>query len=77
MRDSAYLKADMIEITLNGERAEIPEGLTLRTMVEHLKLPGELIAIEHNLQIVKRKDWASTKVKEGDTIEIVHFVGGG
>ncbi|MFI5173380.1 MAG: sulfur carrier protein ThiS [Terriglobia bacterium] len=67
----------MINVLLNGEKIQVPENLSLRDCVTHLGLPGERIAIEHNREIVKRKDWASREVREGDTLEIVHFVGGG
>lgn len=67
----------MIKVILNGENIEVPEKLSLRDFVAFLKLPGERIAIEYNRDIVKRKDWASVQVNEGDRIEIVHFVGGG
>jgi sulfur carrier protein len=67
----------MIHILLNGERIQVPEDLSLHDCVVHLGLPAERIAIEHNREIVKRKDWVSRDVKEGDTLEIVHFVGGG
>jgi sulfur carrier protein len=67
----------MIQVTLNGEKTEIPEKLSLQDFVAHFRFPGERIAIEHNREIVKRKDWASVEVRSGDTIEIVHFVGGG
>ena len=67
----------MINVILNGKKVQVPENLSLRDCVVHLGLQPETIAIEHNLEIVKRKDWAARNVKEGDTIEIVHFVGGG
>jgi sulfur carrier protein len=67
----------MIKIKLNGEDIQIPENLTLRGMADHLQLPAERIAIEHNREIVKRKDWPSVAVKDGDQVEVVHFVGGG
>ncbi|MBZ5537690.1 MAG: sulfur carrier protein ThiS [Acidobacteriia bacterium] len=67
----------MINVILNGEKIQMPENLSLRDCVAHLGLPAESIAIEYNLEIIKRKDWGSREVKEGDTIEIVHFIGGG
>jgi sulfur carrier protein len=67
----------MINVILNGEKIQVPENLSLRDCVTHLGLPAETIAIEYNREIIKRKDWGSTEVKDGDIIEIVHFVGGG
>jgi thiamine biosynthesis protein ThiS len=46
-------------------------------MVRLLELPRERIAIELNQAVIRRAEWPATKLREGDKIEIVHFVGGG
>ena len=66
-----------MQIQLNGEKKEIPEGLTLLTLIQHLALAPERLAVEHNLEVVRRTVWADTPISDGDRIEIVHFVGGG
>jgi thiamine biosynthesis protein ThiS len=66
-----------IEIFLNGERKMIPNGLTVAELVSFLELIPERLAIEYNLQILKRENWSKTPVSTGDRIEMVHFVGGG
>lgn len=67
----------LITIHLNGQAQEVPEGLTLATLLEWLKLPPDRVAIERNLEIVRRNDWRETPVQTGDRLEVVHFVGGG
>lgn len=67
----------MITIQVNGEKKEIPEGLTLIALLGLLKLPGDRIAVEHNLEIVPRNRWGETQISGGDRLEVVHFVGGG
>lgn len=67
----------MISIHLNGEPREVPEGLTLFTLVNWLKLPADRVAIEWNQQVVPKREWDETRVEGGDRLEIVHFVGGG
>ena len=67
----------MITVSLNGERREVPESLMLDGLLEWLKLPLDRIAVEVNLQIVRRAAWAQTPIREGDHLEVVHFVGGG
>jgi thiamine biosynthesis protein ThiS len=52
-------------------------GLSLRELVQFLKLKPEQIAIELNQVVVRRAEWPSTMLKEDDRVEIVHFVGGG
>lgn len=66
-----------MEVTLNGERRQVPDGLNLEGLLQHLGIKSERVAIEHNRHIVKRDDWAQAKVQSGDELEIVHFVGGG
>lgn len=66
-----------IEIALNGEPRAIPAGLDLVGLLVHLGLEPETVVVEHNRQIVRRQALAGVPVSQGDTIEIVHFVGGG
>jgi thiamine biosynthesis protein ThiS len=46
-------------------------------LIEELGLTPERLAIEVNRRIIRRADWPSTTLAEGDKVEIVHFVGGG
>jgi sulfur carrier protein len=64
-------------VTINGERREVPDGLTVLTLTEHLGMNGGRIAIERNLSIVPRAQWKETVIEPNDNFEIVHFVGGG
>ena len=66
-----------MNLQLNGEPREFPDGLTVATLVEHLGMKADRVAVELNLEIVPRTNWATTNLKEGDKLEIVHFVGGG
>ena len=64
-------------IILNGEPRTVPDGLTLASLVEHLQMKSDRVAIERNLEISPRTSWADVQLAEGDRLEIVHFVGGG
>lgn len=64
-------------LQVNGERREVTDSLSLAELVEALNLSPERIAIELNQNVVRRVDWATTKLSHDDRIEIVHFVGGG
>ncbi len=64
-------------VTINGEARQIPDGLNISGMLEHLGMPRERVAIERNLDILPRADWSATRVEPNDRFEIVHFVGGG
>lgn len=65
-----------IEIVVNGEPREVPPGLTVRGLLEHLGVAG-LAAVERNRVLVPRAQHGSVKVERGDALEIVHLVGGG
>jgi sulfur carrier protein len=66
-----------MKIKINGEAQEIPEGLNVTAMLEHLGMGNKRVAIERNLDILPRTEWNATPVEANDTFEIVHFVGGG
>ncbi len=66
-----------MEVTLNGEKKDVPPGLTVRGLIEHLGLTEGPVAVEVNREIVPRAEHATHAVREGDAIEVVHFVGGG
>jgi len=67
----------VISVTINGEVREVPAEIDLDHMLELFSLPNQRIAIELNNGVVRRKDWPNTLVRDGDKIEVVHFVGGG
>jgi thiamine biosynthesis protein ThiS len=66
-----------MKITVNGEFRETPDGLTVATLLEHLEMTADRVAIERNLDILPRAKWQETAVQPDDRYEIVHLVGGG
>ena len=66
-----------VEVTINGSRRDVPEGLTVRALVEHLGLNEGPVAVEINRAVVPRARHDEQRVAPGDVVEIVHFVGGG
>ena len=64
-------------VTINGERREIPDGLTVAALLEFLAMRIDRVAIERNLDILPRAQWRQTRVQPGDSFEIVQLVGGG
>jgi thiamine biosynthesis protein ThiS len=67
-----------VQVQINGEQREFPDTpLRLKQLIEQLLLAPERIAVEVNREMVRRADWEHTAVRDGDKIEIVHFVGGG
>jgi len=64
-------------IKLNGDPHEIPGPLSVSALLEQLDIDARRVAVELNLDVVKKSAYASSLVKEGDEVEIVNFVGGG
>lgn len=77
-RDNARVnESTTIEIAVNGAPYQISAAATVTELVQQLAFAPERLAIEFNLNILPRAQWAETKLQAGDKLEIVHFVGGG
>jgi thiamine biosynthesis protein ThiS len=66
-----------MNVIINGEKREFAEGILLTALVKQLGMNPERLAIELNGDIVPRSLWPETLLRDGDRLEIVHFVGGG
>ena len=66
-----------MQLTINGEARDVPEGLSLSGLLGHLGLTQGMVAIERNREVVPRREHASVFLQPGDVLEIVQFVGGG
>jgi sulfur carrier protein len=64
-------------IQINGEKKEFKEGLSVAILLEKLGIGPGRVVVELNRDVVARDAHGATVLKEGDSIEIVHFVGGG
>jgi len=66
-----------MQLKINGEAKEFSRGLTVYALLESLGLAGKQVAVELNREVVKKEDHMSVSLKDGDIVEIIHFVGGG
>jgi thiamine biosynthesis protein ThiS len=66
-----------VRVRLNGKERDVGEGHTVRSLLESLELHPALVVVELNKEILARDAYGATPVQEGDTLELVHFVGGG
>jgi thiamine biosynthesis protein ThiS len=64
-------------IQLNGEPYEGSEAMTVSELLDNLGLRQPLVAVELNLDILPKAQYGATRLKAGDEVEVVHFVGGG
>ncbi len=67
----------MMGLKINGEEREVPENITVSELLEFFNIQPGRVAVEVNLNIVKKRDYDKHLLKEGDVVEIVNFVGGG
>lgn len=67
----------LMKIVVNGEAQEVPEALTVQGLLQSMDLRTDRVAVEINLTILDRSDFSAWKLKDGDKIEILSFIGGG
>ena len=67
----------LINLVVNGESRSVSGVATLEELVESMGLKADRVAVELNREIIQRAQWQQTALREGDRLEIVHFVGGG
>jgi len=63
-------------VKINGEELDLA-GMTITEYLATTEYNSKLIAIEKNEEIVPKSQYANTVLRDGDTVEIVSFVGGG
>lgn len=67
-----------ITLEINGESRSVEAGTSLSDLLKSLDLDPRMIVVEHNRTILRdRETFSSVALSEGDTLELVHFVGGG
>lgn len=70
-------QSETVRFTLNGEARTFSAPLTVAALLGEIGLDAAKVAVERNLEIVPKSDYAATALAEGDRLEIVHFIGGG
>lgn len=66
-----------MQIIINGEARQIDEHSSVQSVLEQMQLQGKRIAVEVNREIIPRARHAEYQLAEGDSVEIIHAVGGG
>jgi thiamine biosynthesis protein ThiS len=64
-------------IRVNGEHRRVTGGISIAEMLNEIGLDPRKVAVERNLEIVPKSTLSEVGIEDGDTFEIVHFVGGG
>jgi len=71
------IRNETIRVQLNGKERQVDRGHTVSTLLESLDLHPGMVVVELNRDILPRDRYGEVRVGEGDTLELVHFVGGG
>ena len=66
-----------MKLVVNGKEMKLNDDLTVTGLLESLEIDPGRVAVEVNLKIIKRDDRDEHKLNDGDSVEIVNFVGGG
>jgi len=66
-----------MQIFINGENRTATEGITIQGLLEDLGMNPKLVIVQQNDTILKREEFGSAAVHDGDRLELVSFVGGG
>ena len=66
-----------MEIIFNGKPSELRTGTSIQELLDQLRLDCLQVVVEHNHNIITRQRLAETTLNDGDTLEVIHFVGGG
>jgi len=66
-----------VQVTVNGQPRELPDGATIRALLEDLGLAKAICAAEVNKQVIPKREHESKALQAGDHVEIVTLVGGG
>jgi len=66
-----------VKITVNGEEREYQDNISLQQLITELNIEDKVMAAAVNMEIVKKDNWGSYRLKNNDRVELLHFVGGG
>ncbi len=66
-----------MDIIFNGTAREIQDGICIQELLDQMQLDCMQVVVEHNKNIIPRQRLAETPLNNGDTLEVIHFVGGG
>jgi thiamine biosynthesis protein ThiS len=71
------IETKTIQIVVNGVPRTVPEALNVAGLLQFLDIDGGKVAVELNRAIVRKKNWGTTPIEDGASVEVVWFVGGG
>lgn len=67
----------MVSLRINGQPKSFDREPTIAEVLRELGITSEAVAVEVNRDVVPRREHGSRRLREGDEVEILTFVGGG
>jgi len=69
--------SNRISVRVNGKPKQVKEPISLSELLDEFQIRSDTVVLELNRQVVRKETYHSIYLCEGDSLEIVHFVGGG
>jgi thiamine biosynthesis protein ThiS len=66
-----------MRLTINGEVIDTNRAATVQELLDELKIVPGRVAVEVNLKVIRKAEYETYRLSDGDAVEIVNFVGGG
>ena len=66
-----------MKISINGEEEDLNNGMSIGALLVEREIRREVVVVELNGNILKREDYDSVLLKDGDSVELVYYMGGG
>jgi len=67
-----------LNIKLNGKVIQLPDYIaTIQDLLLNYQLENRIVVVELNKQIIYKEQYAFTVLSNEDSVELIHFVGGG
>ena len=66
-----------MRVKVNGKEMDLRDKITIKELIEELKIEGKVMAAAINMEVVKKENWDEKTINEDDKIELLQFVGGG
>ena len=66
-----------MQLLLNGQAEQVEGPLTISALLDRHRLKPEAVVVEHNLRVPPKADYGRIRLRDGDRVEIVKFMGGG
>jgi sulfur carrier protein len=66
----------MMQIKINGKLEDVPE-MTVLDLLKSKDVEPRMVAVEVNSEMVEKEDYGTIRLKDGDKVEFLYFMGGG